>query len=36
MLVDFLLSGFKVKNFWWALAFSIILSIINSILPWFI
>ncbi len=36
MLVDFLLSGFKVKNFWWALAFSIILSIINSILQWFI
>ena len=36
MLVDYLLSGFKVKNFWWALAFSIVLSIINAILQWFV
>jgi putative membrane protein len=36
MLVDYLLSGFKVKNFWWALAFSIVLSVINAILQWFI
>ena len=34
MLVDAILSGFKVKNFWWALLFSIILSIINGILSW--
>jgi putative membrane protein len=34
MLVDYLLSGFKVKNFWWALAFSIVLAIINAILQW--
>ncbi|CAN5401288.1 phage holin family protein [soil metagenome] len=36
MLVDYLLSGFKVKNFWWALAFSIVLSIINAVLQWFV
>lgn len=34
MLVDAILSGFKVRNFWWALLFSIILSIINAILTW--
>lgn len=34
MLVDAIVAGFKVKNFWWALLFSIILSIINSILTW--
>lgn len=34
MLVDAILSGFKVKNFWWALLFSIILSIVNGILTW--
>jgi putative membrane protein len=34
MLVDALLPGFKVKNFWWALLFSIVLSIINTILGW--
>lgn len=34
MLVDAMLSGFKVKNFWWALFFSIILSILNSFLQW--
>lgn len=34
MLVDALLSGFKVKNFGWALIFSIILSILNSFLQW--
>lgn len=32
MAADWILSpGFTVKSFWWALAFSIILSIINSI-----
>ncbi len=32
MLVDKFVDGFKIKNFWWALAFSIILSIISSVL----
>lgn len=30
-LVDYLVSGFTVNNFWWALAFSLILSLINSL-----
>lgn len=34
MLVDYLLPGFKVKNFWWALGFSVVLSIINALLQW--
>jgi putative membrane protein len=29
LLVDWLVPGFYVANFWWALAFSIILSLIN-------
>lgn len=32
MLVDKFIDDFKIKNFWWALAFTIILSIISSIL----
>ncbi len=32
LLVSNLVSGFKVDGFWWALIFSIILSIINSFL----
>lgn len=31
MLTDYLVSGFTVKNFWWALLFSLILSLINSL-----
>lgn len=31
LLVDKLLTGFEVKNFWWAMLFSIVLSIINAI-----
>ncbi len=31
MLVDALVPGFTVSNFWWALAFSLILSLINSL-----
>jgi putative membrane protein len=31
MLVDALVPGFTVTNFWWALAFSLILSLINSL-----
>ncbi len=30
LLVDFLVPGFRVDGFWWALAFSLILSIFNS------
>lgn len=31
LLVDFLTPGFGVDGFWWALAFSLILSIFNSL-----
>lgn len=31
MLVDSLVPGFHVEGFWWALAFSLILSIFNSL-----
>jgi len=31
LLVDALTPGFKVDGFWWALAFSLILSLINGI-----
>jgi putative membrane protein len=31
LLADALISGFMVSNFWWALAFSLILSIVTSI-----
>lgn len=32
MLADFIVPGFSVGSFWWALLFSIILSIINLVL----
>lgn len=32
LMVSSLLSGFNVDGFWWALAFSIVLSIISSII----
>jgi putative membrane protein len=31
LLVDYLVDGFYVKNFWWALLFSLILSVFNSL-----
>ena len=31
LLVDWLVPGFEVHGFWWALVFSILLSIINSV-----
>jgi putative membrane protein len=31
LLVDYFIPGFDVDGFWWALAFSLILSVINSI-----
>ncbi|MEK6480821.1 phage holin family protein [Catalinimonas sp. 4WD22] len=36
MLVDAILPGLKIKNFWWALIFGVVLSIINGILSWLI
>jgi putative membrane protein len=32
MIVDYFIPGFQVDGFWWALAFSLILSIFNSII----
>jgi len=32
MLADFIVPGFEVENFWWALLFSIILSIVTFFL----
>ena len=31
LLVDYLVSGFAVDGFWWALLFSLILSVFNSL-----
>ncbi len=32
MIADWLIGGFDVRNFWWALLFSLMLSLINSIM----
>jgi putative membrane protein len=32
LLVDAFVSGFSVENFWWALLFSLVLSMVSSIL----
>lgn len=32
LLVDALVSGFSVSNFWWALLFSLIVSVVGSVL----
>jgi putative membrane protein len=32
LLVDFLVDGFTIDNFWWALLFSIIMSVFNSMI----
>ncbi|HYF67882.1 MAG TPA: phage holin family protein [Ohtaekwangia sp.] len=32
LIVDYLVSGFDVDGFWWALAFSLILSVFNSMI----
>lgn len=32
MLVDTLVEGFKIKNFWWALVFGIVMSLVSGIL----
>jgi putative membrane protein len=31
LLVDYFIPGFNVDGFWWALAFSLILSVVNSL-----
>ena len=31
MLVDWMIDGLKVKNFWWALVFSLLMSLLNVI-----
>ncbi len=32
MMADYFIGGFAVKNFWWALIFSLLLSLLQSIL----
>jgi len=32
MLIDKLVEGFKVRNFWWALLFGLFISVLNGIL----
>lgn len=32
LLVDYLVTGFSVSSFWWALAFSLVVSLTNSFL----
>lgn len=32
LLVDYFIAGFTVDGFWWALGFSLILSVLNSII----
>lgn len=34
MLVSSIVSGFEVTNFWWAVVFSVVLSVISSFLHW--
>lgn len=34
MLVDIMLEGLKIRNFWWAVIFSIVLSLLNGLLFW--
>lgn len=36
MMADYFVSGFTVQNFWWALAFSLLLSFLQAILLSFI
>ncbi len=32
IIVDMLITGFEVRDFWWALAFSLVLSLVTSVL----
>lgn len=34
LLIDKLVDGFKIKGFWWAVLFSIFISIANAIMFW--
>ncbi len=34
MFADYLLKGLKIKNFWWAIALAIVVSVVNSITQW--
>ncbi|MBO9699123.1 MAG: phage holin family protein [Sporocytophaga sp.] len=34
MLVDKLVKGFEIKNFWWAVIFAILISVVNNIVFW--
>ncbi|MDD5251479.1 MAG: phage holin family protein [Patescibacteria group bacterium] len=34
MLVDWLIPGFAVAGFWWALLFSLVVSLVGSVLNW--
>lgn len=34
MAVDYFLEGFEIRNFWWAVLLSIVLSLINGLLFW--
>lgn len=34
LLIDNLVEGFKIKGFWWAVLFSIFISIANAVLFW--
>lgn len=34
MIIDKLIDGLTIKNFWWALIYSIIISVLNSFLLW--
>lgn len=34
MAIDYFLEGFKIRNFWWAVLLSIVLSLINGLLYW--
>lgn len=36
MLVDKIVPGFEIKNFWWAVLFAILLAIITTVFNWFI
>lgn len=34
MIIDKLIDGLTIKNFWWAVIYSIIISVLNSFLLW--
>jgi uncharacterized membrane protein YvlD (DUF360 family) len=31
MVADYFLKGFKVDNFWWALALALVVAVVNSV-----